>query len=782
MLKKESNLNALKLPTEQPNSDPTYLDNMKRILICAPSNAAVDELVLRLMGGVVGSDKKIWYPGIVRLGRSDVINSNVRELTLEELVDKRLEQIEKESNVEYNGALRKEQNENLAKRDALRTKQSDTENPEEREAIRLEIIQLTKKIKTTGHQLDIQREQLQVKARKRDIERRRAQTAIIKGSQVICATLSGSAHNVLSSLQMTFDTVIIDEAAQCIELSALIPLKYGCKQCIMVGDPNQLPPTVLSQHAASLKYEQSLFVRMFKQYPDRIHMLNVQFRMHPDIAVFPSKEFYDNKLTTGSTNFERTKQDWHNDIFSPYRFFNVKGSQERSERTKSLFNKNEAQVAYQLYKNFGEKIGYGNINGKVGIISPYKQQVTLLKNFFRQMLGNIGLESIDFNTIDGFQGQEKDIIILSCVRADPAANGVGFLSDIRRMNVAITRAKSSLWILGNEQSLVSSPVWARLIEDAKSRNMYSDYGSSIFNSDGKITHSEVSVHKEGNSSNGSKRQRKKNVKKRNRDDNEAQNDSGKSNKYPENSSSSKRTKNDEDDHYEPRPAFSRPSKADTVTKPFSSSTSRPIQISRSNETLGTDDDNYVPRPAKTNELKSVATPARPPGPKPYEDIGIPTGPPNIRERNLQKSKLSTTDPNFIPPVNRSTVNTSLKVTPISTKSSATAFPIPGLTFTSGTSSIQNNPQTKSTFKFGGGNFSKGGNRNYNNGYINTNAISNNRPSQNNNRTGPNHSSNNNSNSNSNNNTNRANNQRPPPRRNKKTSIFVPSNRPGGSRH
>lgn len=459
------------------------LPNLKRILICAPSNAAVDELVLRLKEGIVGFGSKVIHPGIVRLGRSDVINSNVRELTLEELVDKRLDALEKEAAEKFDGSLRKEQDKNLAQREALRVKQNSLENGDEREAVRLEILSLTKKIKETGHKLDLQREQAQVRARKLEIERRKAQTLIMRQSQVICATLSGSAHNVLSSLQMRFDTVIIDEAAQCIELSALIPLKYGCKQCIMVGDPNQLPPTVLSQHAASLKYEQSLFVRMFNQHPTRVHMLNVQFRMHPEIAMFPSREFYDKKLATGSTNFDRTTRDWHSSaVFTPYRFFNVQGVQEKSQQTKSLFNRSEAQTIFQFYKALQNALGHEAIAGKVGIISPYKQQVALLKKVFESQLGMIAAKDIDFNTIDGFQGQEKDIIMISCVRAEQDAHGVGFLSDTRRMNVAITRAKSALWIFGNQQSLVKNPVWKRLVEDAKSRGMFTDCKPGFMNS------------------------------------------------------------------------------------------------------------------------------------------------------------------------------------------------------------------------------------------------------------------------------------------------------------
>lgn len=157
----------------------------------------------------------------------------------------------------------------------------------------------------------MQRESVKVSIRTRDIERRKFQAAILQGANIVCATLSGSAHNVLLQTKMYFETVIIDEAAQSVELSALIPLKYGCKQCIMVGDPNQLPPTVLSQEAANFKYEQSLFVRMFTNFPDRVHMLNVQFRMHPEISKFPSDEFYKSKLKDGPHNHIYTKREWH---------------------------------------------------------------------------------------------------------------------------------------------------------------------------------------------------------------------------------------------------------------------------------------------------------------------------------------------------------------------------------------------------------------------------------------------------------------------------------------
>lgn len=450
----------------------------KQILVCAPSNAAVDELVLRLKQGIVGSYGKRMEPSVVRLGRSEAINSSVKELTLEDQIDQAIARIEQEAVEEPNKALRDEQTETVAKRNALRMdlekgpesgKQLTAEEYEEKDN---QVRELNRKIKELGHQLDMQREKIQSAARRRESERRKIQSEILHKSQIICSTLSGSSHNVLSSLQMKFETVIIDEAAQAIELSALIPLKYGGKQCVMVGDPNQLPPTVLSQTAANLKYEQSLFVRMFNRFNDAVHMLNMQFRMHPAISRFPSKEFYKGKLLDGPHMAEITARPWHSSLFPPYKFLDVsKGKHTRANDTKSLFNRQEAQIAFELFSNL---IAYDPTlrADQIGIISPYKRQVKEIRNLFRRELGEIIAKQVDFNTIDGFQGQEKDVIILSCVRAQADAKGVGFLSDTRRMNVAVTRARSSLWILGSETSLKKNPVWNRLIQDARSRKMY----------------------------------------------------------------------------------------------------------------------------------------------------------------------------------------------------------------------------------------------------------------------------------------------------------------------
>ncbi|KAK9478537.1 SEN1 N terminal-domain-containing protein, partial [Lipomyces japonicus] len=452
----------------------------KRVLVCAPSNAAVDELVLRLKGGILNSSGEEFVPKIVRMGRSDIINPAVRDLTLEELVDREVTKFQEEAQRRQSsqvdrGALREQLNKVLDERAQVETQLNMTDNQAERENLRAKRDMLNAKKAALGQRLDEARDKHAVSVRTNEIERRNIQTKILTGADVICATLSGAGHDLLANLSMTFETVIIDEAAQCVELSALIPLKYGCTRCAMVGDPNQLPPTVLSQTASRFQYEQSLFVRMQTNFPSSVHLLSIQYRMHPDISKFPSAQFYDSRLIDGDGMAERTKAEWHaeKELFGPYRFFDVQSREQQSKTTHSYYNRAEAECAVRLYQELCARFPEIDFDGRVGIVTPYKQQLFELKNTFRTKLGQTGMAGIDFNTIDGFQGQEKEIIILSCVRSGGGGNGsgVGFLADVRRMNVALTRARSSLWIIGNVNSLISDTIWRKLITDAKERGM-----------------------------------------------------------------------------------------------------------------------------------------------------------------------------------------------------------------------------------------------------------------------------------------------------------------------
>jgi len=453
-------------PIQMPTQVVSHSKEHRRILVCAPSNAAVDELVLRLMRGIKNSKGVVFKPRLVRLGRTDAINEQVKDITLEELVDSKLSSVEK---IDDN-AIREEHKKCIMERDELREKLDSgklTEAEIAKAEIRLQDV--VQKRRELGKKLDEIREQRSVSYRNREIQRRNIQFKILNDAEVVCSTLSGSAHDVLASMSLTFDTVVIDEAAQCTELSAIIPLRYGCTKCVMVGDPNQLPPTVLSQKAASYKYEQSLFVRIQNNHKDSVYLLNVQYRMHPEISKFPSKEFYHSKLLDGPNMAEKNAKPW-NSLYGAYRFFDVKGTEEQNEATKSVFNYTEASLVLELIEDLLGRFPEINWASLIGIISPYKEQVKLLKKLFINRFGRIITTQIDFNTVDGFQGQEKEVIVFSCVRAENHT-GIGFLADIRRMNVALTRARSSLWILGSKKALVNNKTWRDLIEDAMQRHV-----------------------------------------------------------------------------------------------------------------------------------------------------------------------------------------------------------------------------------------------------------------------------------------------------------------------
>ncbi|KAF1851851.1 tRNA-splicing endonuclease-like protein [Cucurbitaria berberidis CBS 394.84] len=448
----------------------------KKLLVCAPSNAAVDELVMRFKDGIKtmnGEERKV---NIVRLGRSDAMKANIQDVTLGELVNKRLG-VNPESGRDAE-ATRKLFQDHKQISDQLRQayEQRDSAELKGEAASKLadDINALRRQKTALGTQIDNAKDDEKLASRNADLNRRRAQEAVLNDAHIICATLSGSGHEMFQGLSIEFETVIVDEAAQCVEMSALIPLKYGCAKCILVGDPKQLPPTVFSKEAARFQYEQSLFVRMQKNHPDDVHLLDTQYRMHPEISLFPSQTFYDGRLLDGGDMAGLRKRPWHqSSLLGPYRFFDVQGQHQAEPKGHSLINIAEIKIAMQLYKRLTSDYPDYDFKGKVGIITPYKSQLRELKSRFTNAYGASIIENIDFNTTDAFQGRESEVIIFSCVRASPSG-GVGFLQDIRRMNVGLTRAKSSLWVLGNSRSLVRGEFWKKLIVDAKDRKRYTE--------------------------------------------------------------------------------------------------------------------------------------------------------------------------------------------------------------------------------------------------------------------------------------------------------------------
>ena len=446
----------------------------KKLLVCAPSNAAVDELVMRFMQGVKTYNGTTHKVSVLRLGRSESINPKVLEVTLDELVNKRINatvekmadgddvgkvMLQHKATCEQLNGLRAQLDERSAKGLAASAEQN-----HELEVLKRRKTQL-------GNQIDRMKDSGHTQARNKEIRRHQIRQEIIDGAHVICATLSGSGHDMFRTLKVDFETVIIDEAAQSVEMSALIPLKYGCSKCIMVGDPKQLPPTVLSREAAKSRYEQSLFVRMQQNSPDNVHLLDTQYRMHPDISSFPSQTFYDGRLLDGPGMAAARNRPWHaDDLLGPYRFFDVQGMHQSAPKGHSLINIAEAELALRLFRRLTASAKDFDLSGKVGIITPYKSQLALLRDRFQKAFGEEIKDAVDFNTTDAFQGRESEVIIFSCVRA--SQSGIGFLADIRRMNVGITRAKSSLWVLGNASSLSQGEYWGRMIDDARRRNKF----------------------------------------------------------------------------------------------------------------------------------------------------------------------------------------------------------------------------------------------------------------------------------------------------------------------
>ncbi|KAH7102537.1 SEN1 N terminal-domain-containing protein [Auriculariales sp. MPI-PUGE-AT-0066] len=446
----------------------------KKLLICAPSNAAIDEVAKRLRDGVLDGQGRRVSPKIVRVGIDASVHVGVKDLTLDYLVDQKLAG---PSGVVANAdpqvdisALRAELVGIKAQLEQKFAESAAAKIPLVEKKVQDEIAALKSKRFSISQKLDNARDRQKSESRTLDAARRKFRSEVLLEADVICSTLAGSGHETLEALE--FETVIIDEAAQAIELSSLIPLRYGAQRCVMVGDPQQLPPTVLSPVATRYDYNKSLFVRIHDSRPDAAHLLSIQYRMHPDISVIPSKLFYGGRLANGDNMATKTKQPWHSSkLLGTYRFFNVhKGVHESAQSGHSLINRAECEAALGIYEVFLREFRNVDMTHRVGIISMYKAQIGALKRAFETRYGQAILGKIDFNTVDGFQGQEKDVIILSCVRAGQGVTSIGFLKDQRRLNVSITRSRSSLFILGHADTLQrSDDTWKTIVEDARTR-------------------------------------------------------------------------------------------------------------------------------------------------------------------------------------------------------------------------------------------------------------------------------------------------------------------------
>lgn len=383
-----------------------------QVLVCAPSNVAVDQLCERIHRTGLK---------VVRLtakSREDV-ESSVSFLALHEQV------------------RMSEHNSELVKLSQLKTELGELSSQDEKK-----FKQLTK-------------------AAERDI---------LQNADVVCCTCVGAGDPRLA--KMKFRNVLIDESTQSAEPECLIPLVLGCKQVILVGDHQQLGPVIMNKKAAKAGLNQSLFERLvyLKVKPT---MLNTQYRMHPCLSEFPSNMFYAGHLQNGVTIEGRLRKDvdfpWPLPEM-PMMFWSNLGHEEISASGTSYLNRTEASNVEKAITRFFKA---GVKPADIGVITPYEGQrsylVTTMQNsgtYKKEMY-----KEVEVASVDAFQGREKDFIVLSCVRSNDN-QGIGFMSDPRRLNVALTRAKYGLVILGNPKVLSKHELWHNLLVHFKDRKCF----------------------------------------------------------------------------------------------------------------------------------------------------------------------------------------------------------------------------------------------------------------------------------------------------------------------
>ncbi|NXK56703.1 SETX helicase, partial [Chauna torquata] len=443
-----------------------------RFLVCAPSNAAVDELMKKIIVAFKEKCQNRQEPlgncgdiKLVRLGAEKSINSEVRGFSLDKQVEHRM----KRKPADRDQDIQKKKTALDQKLDML-SRQRAMHRCEKRENQMLddEIGRLSKERQQLASQLKEVRGHSQ-----------KVQADIILESDIICCTLSTSGGSLLESAFWRqgldpFSCVIVDEAGQSCEVETLIPLIHRCNKLVLVGDPRQLPPTVKSVKAQDYGYDQSLMARLHRHLEEQVQknflrslpvvQLTVQYRMHPDICLFPSNYVYGRTLKTDkATEENRCSSEWP---FQPYLVFDVGDGHEERDND-SFSNPQEVKLVIELIKTIKEKRKDLGLR-RIGIITPYSAQKKKIQEELDRVFKNNSPGEVD--TVDAFQGREKDCIIVTCVRANSAKGGsIGFLASLQRLNVTITRARFSLFILGRLRTLKESKDWNELIQDAQRR-------------------------------------------------------------------------------------------------------------------------------------------------------------------------------------------------------------------------------------------------------------------------------------------------------------------------
>ncbi|MDM8233677.1 AAA domain-containing protein [Phocaeicola barnesiae] len=396
------------------------LHRENQVLVCAQSNMAVDWISEKLVDRGVS---------VLRIGNPSRVNDKMLSFTYERRF---------ESHPDYTQlwSIRK----------AIRELYGRIRKSSDREQIRTKINSL----KDRATELEI-----------------RINEALFSEARVIACTLVGSANRILTGQK--FGTVFIDEAAQALEAACWIAIRKA-DRVILAGDHCQLPPTVKDPQALRAGLGYTLMQSIVKNRPETVSLLKVQYRMNDEIMRFSSNWFYGGMLESAPEVKYRSILDFD----TPIEWVNTEGmdcNEEFVGENYGRINKPEAELSVAQLKAYILKIGKERFLEEkidVGLISPYKAQVQYLRqlirkdNFFKPYRS-----AITINTVDGFQGQERDVILISLVRANEEGQ-IGFLNDLRRMNVAITRARMKLIILGDVSTLTRHTFYAELyryIED-----------------------------------------------------------------------------------------------------------------------------------------------------------------------------------------------------------------------------------------------------------------------------------------------------------------------------
>lgn len=395
----------------------------KQVMVCAQSNAAVDLLVEKLEEQQVS---------VLRLGHPARLTPQVIENSLDVKISKHAFFKELKS-------IRKKEEE--YKRMASQYKRS------------------------FGKEERFQRDLLRKEARQYRDDAKRIEREItddlIASAQVVACTLVGSTHRLVAD--KTFKTVFIDEGSQALEPACWIAIKKAYR-VIMAGDHLQLPPTVKSYEAGKKGLEKTLFEKAMALDGASV-MLNRQYRMHPQIMGFSSQYFYKGALETAEEVVLRERENSEDHFL----FIDTAGcgfAEKVKKETLSTFNAEEAEL---LVKHLEQNV---SLDQTIGIIAPYKAQVEKLKELIQKSPALDALrENITVNTVDAFQGQERDVVYISLTRSNEKGE-IGFLKEYRRMNVAMTRAKTRLVIMGDSATIGKDKFYHQVIDYAQSIEGY----------------------------------------------------------------------------------------------------------------------------------------------------------------------------------------------------------------------------------------------------------------------------------------------------------------------